>query len=150
VGDAFAPPQDTDSLREITRELSRLVGRDRARRFIRGVIDEAGVELSPAEGVLLARAEDGSIPASALVAANPAHGPRLREGLERLSARGLAEGTTAPCPLTPSGAEIRQRLLIARQRSLRSLVADWEPEDPRVDAMIARLAAELARSERAA
>ena len=43
VGDAFAAPQDTDSLGEITRELSRLVGRERTRRFIEGVSEEAGV-----------------------------------------------------------------------------------------------------------
>ena len=42
VGDAFAAPQDTDSLQEITRELSRLVGRERTRRFIERVIEEAG------------------------------------------------------------------------------------------------------------
>jgi hypothetical protein len=60
VGDAFAPPQDTDSLREITRELSRLVGRERTRRFIEGVIEEAEVELTPAEVWLLGRAVGGA------------------------------------------------------------------------------------------
>ena len=38
---------DTDSLDEITRQLARLVGRDRTRRFIEGVIDEADVARRP-------------------------------------------------------------------------------------------------------
>jgi hypothetical protein len=68
LGDAFSAPQDTDSLREITRELSRLVGRERTRRFIEGVIAGAEVELTPAEVWLLGRAEEGAIPAGALEA----------------------------------------------------------------------------------
>ena len=42
---------------------------------------------------------------------------------------------------------IRARLLEARERDLRSLVADWEPEGPGVDRMIARLADELAHQQ---
>ena len=42
---------------------------------------------------------------------------------------------------------IRARLLEARERDLRLLVADWEPEGPGVDRMIARLADELAHQQ---
>ena len=73
VGDAFPPPQDTDSIREITRELSRLVGRDRTRRFIEGVIAQAEADLTPAEAWLLGRAQDGTIPRRC------GRGPRPRE-----------------------------------------------------------------------
>jgi EmrB/QacA subfamily drug resistance transporter len=145
LADAFAPPQDTDSLREITRELSRMVGRERTRRFLERVIEEADVELSPAEVWLLGRAMDGAIPGDALDAEDEQDRRRLREGFERLRGRGLAEPGGPPYRLTPEGAAIRARLLAARQRSLSELVADWEPEGPEVDAMIARLSEELAR-----
>lgn len=149
VGDAFAAPQDTDSLREITRELSRLVGRERTRRFIEGVIAEAEVELTPAEVWLLGRAEDGAIPADALEAHEPEDREVLRRGMAGLRGRGLVEGNEMPAPLTGSGLAIRQRLLAARERGLTSLVADWESEAPELDAMIARLSEELCHTEKA-
>ena len=146
VGDAFAPPQDTDSLREITRELSRLVGREPTRQFIEDVIADAHVDLTPAEGWLLGRAAAGRIAPDALETRDPADGVILREALGQLSSRGLVESPDPPAALTASGQEIRRSLIGARQRSLESLVADWQPEDPRVDAMIARLSEELAHS----
>jgi EmrB/QacA subfamily drug resistance transporter len=147
VGDAFAAPQDTDSLSEITRELSRLVGRERTRRFIEGVIAEAEVELTPAEVWLLGRARDGAIPTAALEAGEELDRCRLREGMERLRGRGLIEGAAAPAPLTAAGLAMRGRLLAARERSLASLVADWESEAPELDAVIARLSEELCHSD---
>jgi EmrB/QacA subfamily drug resistance transporter len=147
VGDAFAPPQDTDSLREITRELSRLVGRERTRRFIEGVIEIAEVELTPAEVWLLGRAVDGAIPGEALEAGDANDRALLAEAVERLRGRGMAEPSLdPPARLTEAGLAVRERLLAARQRSLTSLVADWESEAPELDAMIARLSGELANA----
>jgi EmrB/QacA subfamily drug resistance transporter len=147
VGDAFPAPQDTDSLREITRELSGLVGRERTRRFVENVLDDAQLDLTPAEGLVLARAHDGLVPASALQAADPANTPLLIAGLEGLAERGLVAHAPAPARLTESGVDVWRQLLTARERRLRSLVADWEPEDANVDAMIARLCDELARHD---
>jgi EmrB/QacA subfamily drug resistance transporter len=147
LGDAFAAPQDTDSLGEITRELSRLVGRERTRAFIEGVIDEAEVELTPAEVWLLGRAADGTIGRDALEAEDPADRARLAAAVERLRERGIVEGAAAPARLTAAGTAVRERLLAARQRSLNTLVADWEPESPAVDAMIERLCEELSQAE---
>jgi EmrB/QacA subfamily drug resistance transporter len=148
LGDAFAAPQDTDSLREITRELSRLVGRERTRAFIEGVIENAEVELTPAEVWLLGRAVDGEIGAEARDAEDPADRERLAEAVERLRERGTIEDEAGgPAKLTASGLAVRERLLAARQRSLNTLVADWEPESPAVDAMIERLCEELSQCE---
>jgi hypothetical protein len=146
VGDAFAPPQDTDSIREITRELSRLVGRERTRSFIEGVIADAEADLSPAEGWLLGRAKDGTIPPDALEARDPANSLILEQALGQLATKGLVESSDPPGRLTPKGVTVRFDLLRARQRSLESLCADWEPDDPEVDAMIVRLSEELAHS----
>jgi hypothetical protein len=142
---AFAPPQDTDSLNEITRQLVRLVGRERTRRFIEGVIDEADVEATPAEAWLLGRARDGRVPPDAVDVPDPDARERLSEAVVRLRERGMVDGDDGP-RLTPSGAELRGRLHEARCRRLGSLVADWQPETPEVDAMIARLAEELERT----
>jgi hypothetical protein len=141
----FPPPQDTDSLDEITRQLSRLVGRERARRFIEGVIEEARVDATPAEAWLLARARNGHLPAEALDVPDIDARERLAEGLTRLRTRSLLDGDDG-LRLTTGGAELRGRLHDARCRRLSALVADWQPETPEVDAMITRLAEELERA----
>jgi EmrB/QacA subfamily drug resistance transporter len=146
IGDAFAPPQDTDSLGEITRELSRLAGRERTRRFMEGVIEDADVDLTPAEGWVLGRAQGGTITPTALDARQHADKQVLRGALAQLRTRGLVESSDPPTRLTASGQEIRGDLISARRRSLEYLVSDWEPQDSEVDAMIARLSEELTRS----
>ena len=40
----------------------------------------------------------------------------------------------------------RDQLLAAREHRLNGLVADWQPESPEVDAMIAQLSEELRHS----
>jgi len=95
------------------------------------------------------RAEAGTIAADALKTRDPADGVILRQALGQLRTRGLVESSDPPARLTASGQEIRGSLMSARQRSLEYLVADWQPEDPRVDAMIVRLSEELAHSGQA-
>jgi EmrB/QacA subfamily drug resistance transporter len=148
VGDAFPPPQQTDSLNEITRELSRLVGRERTRDFIERVIEDAHVDLTPAEAWLLGRAEDGTITEDALEVRDPADRLALQQGLVQLRGRGLIESSDPPAPLTAAGQATRQELGAARRRSFEFLVADWQPEDPELDAAIARLSEELAEPSR--
>jgi hypothetical protein len=142
VSDTFAPPQDTDSLRELTRALSRCVGRDRTRRFVAGVVEDAQLDLEPAEAWLMGRVEDGRVPADALEVADPAAAQALAGGLERLHERGLVSEDGR---LTGSGADVRAKLLSARERRLRALVDDWVPESADLDEMISRLAVELER-----
>jgi hypothetical protein len=141
----FAAPQETDSLTEITRQLGRLVGRERTRQFIEGVIDEADVDATAAEAWLLGRARDGHIPGDVLEGPDIEAREALAAGAARLRSRRLVEGD-GDLRLTAAGADLRGRLLDARCRRLESLVADWEPESPEVDAMIERLAEELART----
>jgi EmrB/QacA subfamily drug resistance transporter len=148
TGDAFAPPQHTDSLGEITRELSRLVGRERTRRFIEGVILEARVEVTPAQAWLFGRADGGTIAPDVLQVPDSGDRLSLAKALAQLSDRGLVDSPDPPARLTASGQAIRSELIDARRRSLEYLVADWQPEDPELDATIARLAEELGhRSE---
>ena len=59
VGEAFASPTSGDSLKELTRELGRLVGRERTRAFIERTVDAADVDLPPGEAWLLVQGEEG-------------------------------------------------------------------------------------------
>jgi hypothetical protein len=145
LDNTFAAPQETDSLDEIQRQLSRAVGRERTRRFIQTVIDEAQVEATPAEAWLLGRVRAGRLPPDAVDAGSSEDREGLAAGLARLRERGMLDGGDG-FGLTESGASLRGRLHEARCRRLSSLVADWQPESPEVDAMIEQLAEELERT----
>ncbi len=148
LGEAFAAPCDADSLREITRKLSRLVGRERTRRFIQGVVEEAQVEMTPAEAWLLGRVENGALARDTAETGDANDRAQLAAGLERLEERGfVVPSHDGALQLTETGSSIRNQLLAARVRRLNALVADWESEAPEVDAMIAELSDELRRSE---
>ena len=60
VGEAFAQPTHGDSVHELSRELARLVGRERARVFIERTVEAAGVALSPGQAWLLVQGKEGA------------------------------------------------------------------------------------------
>jgi EmrB/QacA subfamily drug resistance transporter len=144
VGEAFASPGEGDSLRELTRELGRLVGRDRTRRFIERAVDAAGMDLPPGAAWLLVQGHEGQpiFDADAMAQGRSFEPPWVREQLALLGERGLVRDSA----ITPEGMVQAERLHAARTDCLRSLVADWQPdEDPRVNEAIERLAVELER-----
>ncbi len=146
LGDAFAAPQQASSIGEITRELSRLVGRERTRRFIASVTERAGIDVTPAEAWLIGRSEGGSIPASALEARTADDSERLAAARDHLRDLGFLE--PGGLKLTTAGMDVCARLVSARRECLGELVSDWHSESPEVDAMIERLSRELGRSGR--
>ena len=144
VGEAFASPTSGDSLRELTGELSRLVGRRRTTAFIEGTVDASGVDLPVAAAWLLVQGEEGVDLADreAITANRPIDAAWVGAQLDLLAGRGLVTETQ----LTASGHATAERLLDANRRRLTALVADWSyDDDPRVNDAITRLAEELAR-----
>ena len=144
VGEAFASPTSGDSLNELTRELARLVGRERTRAFIQRTVDAAGVDLPPGDAWLLVQGEEGLAlhDPEAIAAGRPFDAARAQELLSSLAERGLVTGGE----LTEAGHSTAARLIRARRDGLNSLIADWEPDDdPRINDAVARLASELAR-----
>src|SRR3954471_10058583 len=91
VGEAFASPTSGDSLRELTRELSRLVGRRRTVAFIERAVTASGVELPVGAAWLLVQGQDGiDLGASQAVAADrPIDAAWVDEQLDLLASRGL-------------------------------------------------------------
>ena len=145
VGEAFASPTSGDSLQELTRELGRLVGRERTRAFIERTVDAADVDLPPGAGVAArpgrGRARAATIPRRSRKAA------RSTRHARRSSLAGLAErGLVRDAELTGSGHATAARLIGARRDCLHSLIADWQPDDDqRVNDAVVRIARELAR-----
>jgi EmrB/QacA subfamily drug resistance transporter len=144
VGEAFASPTSGDSLIELTRELARLVGRQRTRAFIERTVDAAGVDLPHGAAWLLVQGHEGLAlrDPEAIAADRGVDAAWVREQLSTLIARGLLSGGA----LTDGGHATAERLMRARRDCLDSLVADWSPDDdPRVNDAIVRLARALAR-----
>jgi EmrB/QacA subfamily drug resistance transporter len=142
-GESFGAPVDTDSLREITRGLTRLAGRERTLEFLQDTVSRAGITLSPSAAWLLLRAGAPDAPADItsfrkLPLVNPA---RFDAAFAELQEQGLA----TPTGLTEEGTTTREKLVAARTDALRTLIADWEPDsNPDLDPLIRRLATELA------
>jgi EmrB/QacA subfamily drug resistance transporter len=145
-GESFGAPVDTDSLREVTRGLSRLVGRERTLRFVERAVARAGVDLSPSAGWLLLRAYAPQPPAE-LRELPHVNKPSFDSALADL----LGRGYLSEDGVTPAGHAVRDQLVAARTDCLRELIEDWEPEqDPELDPLLRQLAEELGGPPRAA
>jgi len=141
VGESFGAPHDTDSLREITRGLARLVGRERTLQFVEGAAARAGVDVAPGAGWFLLRAPapEQIVEIRALPHVDPAG---FDAALTEVRERGWYDGDG----VTPAGDAVRDRLVVARASCLHELIDDWEPDRyPELDPLLRRLAAELAR-----
>jgi MFS family permease len=143
---AFAAPEDTDSVREVARELSVLVGREGAIEFLERASARADLGVSAAGGWLLARAaSDGTVDVPRLAADYDVDLERLRGACRDLHARELLTGgpddTTG---LTPAGARAVDALADARCAALEDLVAEWSPADhPELARYVERLSDDL-------
>ena len=130
--------------RELTRELARLVGRERTRAFIERTVDAAKVDLPPGEAWLLVQAAEGRLPLDdpeAVAEGRPFDTTRAEAFIAGLAVRGLVSDAA----LTDAGRATAARLIGARHDCLHSLIADWKPDDDeRINDAVARLARELA------
>jgi hypothetical protein len=144
LDDVFANPRDSDSMVELSRELSRAAGRTQTRAFVEKAAADADINLTPRQILVLSRvAHDYPLeaPAFADVTREEA-GRRGAAVLAELRDRGLVGGD--PPGLTPEGDRLYDRVVAARSRALRSLVDGWEPDrNPEIDPIIRRLAAAL-------
>jgi hypothetical protein len=143
VGEAFATPSSGDSLRELTRELARLVGRKRTEAYIERTVQASGVDLPAGPAWLLVQAHRGvALRDTETITKNrPIDAGWVRDQVELLDQRGLIDGYQ----LTDAGQATAERLIDTAHESLKALVADWSPDDdPRLNDAIARIARELA------
>ncbi len=151
IGESFAVPKHTDSLAEISRALTALVGREGRRRFAEGMVERAGVELSAAAAWLLVRlhedpaAELGELGKQYDIPAEVVAGAQ-----DELVARGLVVlGTGPDSParaVSPEGDQLVERLVAERHRTLERLLEGWSPErHADLAKLLSRLAHELVR-----
>jgi EmrB/QacA subfamily drug resistance transporter len=141
VGEAFAAPSSGDSLRELSRELARLVGRERTVAHIERTVEASGVRLPPGPAWLLVQARHGVDldDVDTITDNRPIDAAWVREQVGLLAERGLVDDHR----LTERGQAVAERLIDTSRETLRALVADWSPdEDPRLNDAIDRIARE--------
>jgi hypothetical protein len=149
VGESFAVPKQGDSLAEVSRALTCLIGREGRRRIVERLAERAGVELSPAACWLIVRLhEDPCADVEKLCASYdiPAEvGARAVIELEQqqLVTPQSATATEPPALLpTAAGERTVAKLVAERRATLGRLLEGWAPEQ---QADVARLLTGLAR-----
>jgi EmrB/QacA subfamily drug resistance transporter len=139
----LAAPCDGDSLAEIDRALSMLVGRERRRAFNEQVAQRAGVDLSSGAVWALSRFATLGVPATrALAEEMGIEASRVADVQGELTERGLLGHDEQ---LTPAGVASADQILSARREQLQALLADHGGErEPQVTELLQRMAVELA------
>jgi len=129
-------------VRELTRALSRAAGRERTLAFMAGVVERAGVQLSPgASWALMYLGSPEHWTVAQLAQLPHVRTDRLAVAVGELRDGGLVAGEH----VTADGMAMRERLVVARTAGLRELIDDWEPDRyPELDPVLRRLASELA------
>jgi DNA-binding MarR family transcriptional regulator len=153
IGESFAVPKPDDSLAEMARALSVLIGRDARRRLIEQLVARAGIDLTAAGAWLLAQMS--RYPGAGLDQLCSAYDVPL-ERAEQARAELLEEGMIvelaapesdgdARYELTAAGRETAERLIAERRASLSRLLDGWEPERHEdLAKLLTRLAEEVA------
>jgi EmrB/QacA subfamily drug resistance transporter len=151
IGESFAVPKPSDSLAEIARALSVLIGRDGRRHLVEQIAARAGVDLSAAASWLLARTyREPETSVVDLCRKWDVPLERGHHGLKELVDRGMVmpvaeddEGL-GPYELTERGRDAAQKLVAERQATLERLLSGWQPEQhPDLVALMSRLADEV-------
>jgi EmrB/QacA subfamily drug resistance transporter len=163
LGEAFAAPKPTDSLAELSRALSVLLGREGRRHLVEQIVTRAGVDLSAAAAWLLVRFyREPATSIDKLSATWDVPIDRARAGLSELIDRGMVspngeisgDTSTISAAISPEnpperhlvtelGGDTAEKLIAERQATLSRLLDGWEPErNAEVAQLLTRLAEE--------
>ena len=143
--DSLAAPRSPDSLAEIERALTCAISPEVRRRFRERVTARSGVDLTPGATWALVRiSEHGASRARELADQDGVPPDRVAAVIEELRQRSLLAGDGSP-ELTAEGRTLAGRAVAARRELLDESLADPVAErDPGIDALLRRLATELA------
>jgi MFS transporter len=146
IHEAFATPQEPESVRTVARELSQLVGREGAGDFVRRTTARSGVGVTPLEGWVLVRtAADRTLDVDDVAMTSELEVDEVRGACRELHRRGLLMDSDGSTGLTADGAAAVDALSDARRGALCELAAEWGPDEhPELAAFIDRLSEDLA------
>ncbi|MGH2842761.1 MAG: DHA2 family efflux MFS transporter permease subunit [Solirubrobacteraceae bacterium] len=150
LGESFAVPRAPDSLAELSRALSVLIGHAGRRQLVEQIAGRAGVDLSAAACWLLARTYREPQTGIESLCSNY-HVPlwRGQEALKDLLSRELLAVSSADgshrFEVTAAGEAAARKLIVEREATLARLLDGWQPErHADLVALLTRLADEVA------
>jgi EmrB/QacA subfamily drug resistance transporter len=146
IGEAFASPRSSDSLDEVVRELTTLIGRDSRHDLIRQIVSRSGLDITPGGAWMLGRLRRGeTIDPAVLTEISGVDRERIDHSRQLLFDDGLvtdADGVPVP---TERGRQAIDRLGAARLGVLEELAGDWLPDaDEDLEPVLSRLTDEIA------
>jgi DNA-binding MarR family transcriptional regulator len=146
LDDSLAAPRSPDSLAEIERSLARATRPDVRRRFSERIAERAGIHISPGATWALVRIEEHGTERARRMAEEQGVPPeRITAVIDELAERELIALRDGASGLTARGSELAMRALTARRELLSEALADETADrDPKVHALLERLARELA------
>jgi EmrB/QacA subfamily drug resistance transporter len=146
LDDSLAAPRSPDSLAEIERALSCATTLEQRRRFRERVAARAGIDLSPGATWALVRIDEHGLAGARALAKHDGVAPeRIAAVVTELRERGLVASEDGGPTLTSAGHSLAARAVAARRELLTEVLADDTADrDPAVNALLHRLARELA------
>jgi EmrB/QacA subfamily drug resistance transporter len=146
LDDSLAAPRSPDSLAEIERALSCATTLEHRRRFRERVAARAGIDLSPGATWALVRIDEHGLAGARALAEHDGVAPeRIAAVVDELRERGLVASEDGGPTLTSAGHGLAARAVAARRELLTEVLADDTADrDPAVNALLHRLARELA------
>jgi len=131
IGETFPMPKAPDSLGEMARALSLLVGREGRKRIVEKIAERAGVDLPPAACWLLVRLHgDPATDVPAMCHAYDVPLSRADQAMDELHAANLIHGddVSGGVSVTEAGHDTAERLIAERRATFARLLDGWEPE----------------------
>ena len=129
LSDAFGLPRAPDSLVEVMRSLSVLIGRPQMRDWLQRVLTETGIDVPLVDcWVLVQLRRDPQLNLTELAARHGVQPEVLQGAAADLVTRGLLVAAEAERSLTPAGEELSSRLVAAVRARLSQLLDGWDPD----------------------
>jgi DNA-binding MarR family transcriptional regulator len=134
VGGAMAMPAAPDSIEELVRGLSAIVGRNVRRQHVERIAARAAVGVSGAATWLLMRFDDQpGVGIDQLARRSPYDASALEQAADELRAAGLIAARTGDgssgWEITEPGCEALGRIVAARRAHLEAVFSEWKPEE---------------------
>ncbi|MFI9009172.1 MDR family MFS transporter [Actinosynnema sp. NPDC053489] len=153
VGDNFAAPHTSDSVRELEKLVALIVGRER-RDPTPDVLRDSGVPLTHAQAWLVVKVfrqsvDHGDATLDRLAAATKVPAGVFEPVARQLQTRGYVTESAGRYRFTPQGADVFADLVAAWRRWLLVKLTDWHCDDREFTDAVERVATELTTSGRA-
>jgi hypothetical protein len=149
IGETFGATRSPDSIAELGRVLSVLVGRDRMVEYLGRVVRDTGIDIPLLDaGVLVLLRTQPTIDAPALLELAQARGVSSEQVGAAIADSVSRDLITPDLELTEEGADLADQLTTAVRRRLEGMLQAWSPEQyPDIVKLLDQFATEIVRDE---